>query len=213
MRPASRPGAGARREVAIQSVRRRPHPRRPRGAPNDTATTVTTLGTMRRVASACACCGETGDRTVRLLSHPTIAICHRCLDWLDDRRDRQLDARGGPARALGVEPIFSVKDVRRSLDHYERMGFSTSEHDATHASAHLDGVTIRLAEDAGERSAGGSIYLHVDDADRLAEAWRLAGLAVVGPEDLDHGGRQGSHTDPDGNRIRFGSPLRRPDPG
>jgi hypothetical protein len=32
---------------------------------------------------------------------------------------------------------------------------------------------------------------------------------VVGPEDFDYGKREGFHTDLDGNRIRFGSPLRR----
>jgi hypothetical protein len=29
----------------------------------------------------------------------------------------------------------------------------------------------------------------------------------VGPADYDYGKREGSHTDPDGNLIRFGSPT------
>jgi hypothetical protein len=29
-----------------------------------------------------------------------------------------------------------------------------------------------------------------------------------GAQDFDYGKREGSHTDPDGNLIRFGSPLR-----
>ncbi len=53
-----------------------------------------------------------------------------------------------------------------------------------------------------------SIYLHVDDADALAEAWRLAGLEVVGPRDSGDGDRQGSHLDPDGNLVCFGSSIR-----
>jgi hypothetical protein len=32
---------------------------------------------------------------------------------------------------------------------------------------------------------------------------------VVGPDDYDYGKREGSHVDPDGNLLRFGSPLRR----
>jgi hypothetical protein len=36
-------------------------------------------------------------------------------------------------------------------------------------------------------------------------------LEVTGPDDLDYGKREGSHTDPDGNLIRFGSPLARLD--
>jgi hypothetical protein len=30
---------------------------------------------------------------------------------------------------------------------------------------------------------------------------------VTGPQDYDYGKREGSVVDPDGNRIRFGSPL------
>jgi len=33
-------------------------------------------------------------------------------------------------------------------------------------------------------------------------------VAVTGPEDYDYGKREGSHIDPDGDKIRFGSPLR-----
>jgi len=41
-----------------------------------------------------------------------------------------------------------------------------------------------------------------------AEEWRQAGIEVDGPRDEDYGKREGSITDPDGNVIRFGSPLR-----
>ena len=53
------------------------------------------------------------------------------------------------------------------------------------------------------------LYIHVDDAERLAADWRAAGMEVVGPDDYDYGKREGSHVDPDGNLIRFGSPLPR----
>ena len=49
--------------------------------------------------------------------------------------------------------------------------------------------------------------MHVDDADRLADQWRDAGIDVTGPLDFEYGKREGSHLDPDGNLIRFGSPL------
>ncbi len=112
-------------------------------------------------------------------------------------------------RVVGVEPIFSVADVARAVDHYERLGFTSSYHDATYAFAHRDRLTIHLTQiDQGEARPG-SIYMHVDDADQLANAWRLAGVEVTGPTDFDYGKREGSHTDPDGNRIRFGSPLGR----
>lgn len=56
------------------------------------------------------------------------------------------------------------------------------------------------------------LYVHVDDAAQLAADWRSAGVSVTGPEEYDYGKREGTHTDPDGNTIRFGSPLQRSNP-
>jgi uncharacterized glyoxalase superfamily protein PhnB len=73
----------------------------------------------------------------------------------------------------------------------------------------INELTIHLAG-AGvdpERVGGGSIYMHVDDADALAAEWRGAGVVFVEPQDFEYGKREGSHEDPDGNLIRFGSPL------
>lgn len=115
------------------------------------------------------------------------------------------------ARVVSVEPIFVVSDVARAVAHYEQLGFSTSHHDQGYAFAHRNELTIHLAGPGvdAERVGRGSIYMHVDDADALAHEWRTAGLDCVDPEDLDYGKREGSHKDPDGNLIRFGSPLRR----
>jgi catechol 2,3-dioxygenase-like lactoylglutathione lyase family enzyme len=117
----------------------------------------------------------------------------------------------GVQRVVGVEPIFVVSDVARAIAHYEQLGFSTSHHDEGYAFAHRNELTIHLAG-AGvdaERVGRGSIYMHVNDADALAEEWRSAGIAFVEPQDFEWGKREGSHEDPDGNLIRFGSPLRR----
>jgi uncharacterized glyoxalase superfamily protein PhnB len=111
---------------------------------------------------------------------------------------------------VGAEPIFTVTDVQRAVDHYQRLGFSTSSHDETYAFAHRDDLTIHLAHRDDPAKGPTALYLHVDDADQLAAAWRQAGMHVTGPEDFDYGKREGSHTDPDGNKLRFGSPL--PDP-
>lgn len=114
----------------------------------------------------------------------------------------------------GFEPIFTVADVARSADHYTRLGFEISYHDDTYAFAHRDrDLTIHLARGPSDGAGRlGSLYIHVDDAVQLAEEWRKAGLEVVGPEDYDYGKREGSHTDPDGNLLRFGSPLPGPEP-
>lgn len=113
-------------------------------------------------------------------------------------------------RIVGYEPCFSVHDVPRAAAHYQRLGFAISYHDDDYAFAHRDGLTIHLAlTDDPEIPITGALYLHVDDADALAEEWRAAAVGVVGPDDFDYGKREGSHVDPDGNLIRFGSSLRR----
>jgi hypothetical protein len=61
----------------------------------------------------------------------------------------------------------------------------------------------------GDEIAGpGALYIHCDDAAQLAEERRKAGIEIAGPEDQDYGKREGFHVDPDGNLIRFGSPIR-----
>jgi uncharacterized glyoxalase superfamily protein PhnB len=52
------------------------------------------------------------------------------------------------------------------------------------------------------------LYLHVDDADELAAAWRASGAEVTEPEDCPWGKHEGVHRDPDGNTIRFGSAVK-----
>jgi catechol 2,3-dioxygenase-like lactoylglutathione lyase family enzyme len=153
----------------------------------------------------CACCGLQKPITLALDCRPDIALCSDCLDWLRQRRDEQLRA-GDPARVISDEPIFLVADVARSKDHYLKLGFTTSDHDGTYAFAHRDDLTIHLAQADG-RPIAGHVYLHVTDAEAIAAAWRLAGLSVTGPQDYDYGKREGSHIDPDGNVIRFGSEI------
>lgn len=55
----------------------------------------------------------------------------------------------------------------------------------------------------------GSAYLNARHADALYEQWRRPEIGgstqPVGP--TPYGMREGSHIDPDGNLIRFGSPI------
>lgn len=159
----------------------------------------------------CSCCGEVPERGwVNLLSHRDIVVCYGCLDWLNTRRARQVAAGGGGAAITGYEPAFSVADVARAVDHYQRLGFRTSYHNESYAFAHRGDLTIHLGHAGGGPAGGSVLYIRVDDADQLAAEWRKAGLAVTGPEDYDYGMREGAHLDPDGNKLRFGSPLRHP---
>ncbi len=72
---------------------------------------------------------------------------------------------------------------------------------------------LHLAAGPGHDPAhAGSAYVYVRDADALYEEWSRAGIGgrtlPVGPTDYQL--REGSHVDPDGNLIRFGSPMAAP---
>ncbi len=55
---------------------------------------------------------------------------------------------------------------------------------------------------------GWRAYLHVDDADQLAEELRASGVEIKrGPENAVYGLREIEIEDPDGNRICFGQDL------
>jgi len=162
---------------------------------------------MAGVAVTCVCCSLSVDWWVRLRSHPDLPICHDCLAGLNGQRDGQLMT--GTWLATGFEPIFNVSDVDRSVAWFEKAGFEVSHHDDTYAFAHRNrDLTIHLAQNTeGELRIHSALYIHCQDADRVAEEWRKAGLEVDGPRDEDYGKREGSVTDPDGNVIRFGSPI------
>jgi hypothetical protein len=165
---------------------------------------------IRAMAVVCSCCSMSVDWWVRLRSHPDLPICHNCLDGLNGQRVGQLQLITGKWLVTGFEPIFKVSDVSRSVAWFERAGFEMSMHDDTYAFAHRDrDLTIHLAQATGDERAGhGVLYLHCQEADRVAEEWRRAGIEVDGPRDEDYGKREGSITDPDGNVIRFGSAIR-----
>jgi hypothetical protein len=83
------------------------------------------------------------------------------------RRNQQDPACDDAVRVVGVQPIFTVAEVACAVDHYQRLGFTTSDHDETYAFAHRDEVTIHTAHaDDQATVTTGSIYLHVDDAPR-----------------------------------------------
>ena len=110
-------------------------------------------------------------------------------------------------------PIFPVADLRRALAHYGSLGFATFAHEGgdDYGFAERDGVGLHLAAAAGRQpqAVGGEAYLYVEDADALFEEWGRPGIAgrTRPPGDTPYQLREGSHVDPDGNLIRFGSPL------
>ena len=162
------------------------------------------------MAVECTCCSMSVDWWVVLRSHPELPICHDCLAGLNGQRDGQLQLMTGRWLVTGIEPVFKVANVTRSAAWFEQAGFEVSRHDDTYAFAHRDrDLTIHLAQAGGDELPGrGVLYVHCRDADRVAEEWRQVGIEVNGPRAEDYGKREGFVTDPDGNVIRFGSPIR-----
>jgi predicted enzyme related to lactoylglutathione lyase len=116
------------------------------------------------------------------------------------------------ARLLRVAPILPTADVDRMQDHYQRLGFAVRRHDDTYATASRDGIDLHFRLSPGHQSAagGGVIYLAVDDADALHAEWLASGVGQTSELfDPGFGVWEAAHTDPDGNLIRFGSPVAR----
>ena len=120
---------------------------------------------------------------------------------------------GGP-RFLDVAPIFKVADLTAALEHYRTLGFAVRAYDDGdgYGFASRNGVNLHLTINDSQPDAEGALYLEVDDADAVYAMWSqpdVKGVTVV-PADMDWGMHEGSHTDPDGNVIRFGSAMRHP---
>lgn len=119
---------------------------------------------------------------------------------------------GGPGLRQW-SPVFPVHDMAAALAHYSALGFNAFSHDGRndYGFANRDGTSLHLAASGGHElgHGHGSAYLYVLDADVLYEEWSRPGIGgrtrPVVP--TRYGRREGSHVDPDGNLVRFGSPL------
>ena len=122
--------------------------------------------------------------------------------------------RARPARQLRqFSPIFPVRDLKVALAHYGTLGFKTIRYEDgdDYGFADRDGVSVHLAVHPGHaRHRPGSAYLLVRDAAALGQEWSTPGLDghTHPAEPTPYGMLEGSHTDPDGNLIRFGSPIK-----
>ena len=106
-----------------------------------------------------------------------------------------------------IAPILPVRDLQASLAYYALLGFATRPYEGGgYGFATRDGLEIHLGE-AGDTATRASAYLFVDDADDLAREWASAGVLVHAPQDTEWGQHEGAIVDPDGNVIRFGSPI------
>jgi DNA-binding MarR family transcriptional regulator/catechol 2,3-dioxygenase-like lactoylglutathione lyase family enzyme len=118
-----------------------------------------------------------------------------------------------PASQLrSFSPIFPVRDLGAALAHYAALGFRTLAYEGgdDYGFADRDGTGLHLAASAEGEVHPAAAYLYVRDADALYAEWTRPGIGghthPVGPTPYQL--REGSHVDPDGNLIRFGSPMK-----
>lgn len=121
--------------------------------------------------------------------------------------------RRPPPQFRQFSPIFPVRDMTAALAHYTALGFDTQPYSGEddYGFANREGVGLHLAGDPGHDPAHShaSAYLYVRDADALYQEWTRPGVGghtrPAGPTPYQL--REGAHIDPDGNLIRFGSPV------
>jgi DNA-binding MarR family transcriptional regulator/catechol 2,3-dioxygenase-like lactoylglutathione lyase family enzyme len=122
--------------------------------------------------------------------------------------------RRRPARQFRqFSPIFPVRDLSAALAHYAALGFGTQAYEGgdEYGFADRDGTSLHLAGHSGHsgHQHSAAAYLYVRDADALYTEWSRPGIGgeTRPPGPTEYGLREGSHVDPDGNLIRFGSPV------
>ena len=126
-----------------------------------------------------------------------------------------------------VVPILRVTDMPAALAFYqERLGFTTdftfslTPSGPTYAGLSLDGHQVHLSTFGGDSARGAAVYFYVADVDALFQGFLARGLTTPrraespvedGPVDQTWGMREVYVRDPDGNTLRFGTPLARSD--
>lgn len=111
----------------------------------------------------------------------------------------------------GLTPILNVKHIPESIDYYvNRLGFAKDwdwGEPPTFASVSRGSVCIFLCEGAQGQS-GTWISIFVDNVDALYEAYQAQGAIIrQAPTNFPWGMREMNVEDPDGHRLRIGTPI------
>jgi DNA-binding MarR family transcriptional regulator/catechol 2,3-dioxygenase-like lactoylglutathione lyase family enzyme len=174
----------------------------------------------REVLAACARGVEAVDAQItQTVSAEQLAALRSTLLAMADLKVANQERGAGlrPRRAVpqlhSFSPIFPVRDLAAALAHYRALGFQTKPYEdgGDYGFADRDGLGLHFTHDPDHLPTHGSgmAYLYVSDADALHAEWTApeVGGRTRPVADTPYGLREGSHVDPDGNLIRFGSPI------
>ena len=174
----------------------------------------------------CGCCGRQLPKSevVELGSTPGVFICVGCAIWAARRAGptaalrqlrftplggllRRLTGHGTGAGPRAAIPILPSADLDRTAAFYAAAGFTETERHEGYLLMHQRGVELHFTLEADV--APGQCFIHVTDAQQLWKQLKHTSTPGVGPiANQDYGLREFALTDPDGNRVRFGSPIR-----
>jgi catechol 2,3-dioxygenase-like lactoylglutathione lyase family enzyme len=134
---------------------------------------------------------------------PVVRLDPRALfDWLRVR------ARTGRPATRTI-PILPSTDLDRTATFYRSAGMQEVARYEGYLLMGFRGVELHFTIEPGT-AGGGQAFVLVPDAGRLWKQLKSQGVPGLGPvEDREHGLREFVVTDPDGNRIRVGSPVPR----
>lgn len=181
----------------------------------------------------CGCCGRSrpANRLAELGSTPGVHICTGCALWAARRSSRLPSvhrlvhelanlARWRPGRRHGGStvnsaiPILPSTDLDRTIAFWQGLGFDVAGRHDGYLVTHAGGVEIHFSTnpdadaDAGTAANPAQVFIHVQNAAALWKRLRSEHVTGLEPlQDQDYGLREFVITDPDGNRIRIGSPL------
>ncbi len=105
-----------------------------------------------------------------------------------------------------LSPVLRVRDTKRAAAWYARLGFtvqweqSFDQDRPLYVSIARGRLNLHLSERSGDAQEGALVYISVLDVD---EAARSVGVSTI---ERMPWGRDFEVTDPDGNRLRIGTP-------
>ncbi|MGR6318819.1 VOC family protein [Micromonospora soli] len=172
----------------------------------------------------CGCCARQLPRSdvVELGNTPGVFICVGCAIWAARRigpaaalRQLRFTPLGALMRRLAGNrpnagpqaaiPILPSTDLDRTAAFYTAAGFTETGRHPGYLLMRTSGVELHFSLEP-DRKAPGQCFVHVTDALKLWKQLRHHATAGVGPiGDQEYGLREFALTDPDGNRVRFGS--------
>ena len=168
----------------------------------------------------CGCCGREfpAAQVAELGVTPGVFICASCALWAARRAGlisafrsiplRSLLPRSGrhsPHTARATIAILPSSDLNRTAAFYAPVGFAEAERNDNYLVLDNNGAQLHFSRQ--DTVTPGTCLVHVTDAAKMWKQLRHLGVDGVGDvADQSHGLREFILTDPDGNRVRIGTP-------